>query len=237
MLKSAVHWMLIVGAIADLILLLRIVGLKLHRLYVFITLDAVLGLLFDATGWWLGWDSREYARVYFYSRFLYAAVVQAVAWDVFEEISLRSAKVRRIAALRLRAGLISTALLAIFLLFMLNADSTEGQDGLYFIGTLLWASSCVTSLLFIIKIYRTLQTDRFAIPHNTTVWTRFYQLSFGCFLVNCCLLLSGLNLTSTVSGALDIVFIGFQLALVSWCVVRLRAVSQNGPATVGNEGS
>ena len=38
--------MLIVGAIADLILLLRIVGLKLHRLYVFITLDAVLGLLF-----------------------------------------------------------------------------------------------------------------------------------------------------------------------------------------------
>ena len=65
MLKIAVHWMLIVGAIADLILLLRILGLKLHRMYAFITLDAALGLLFDAAGWWLGWDSREYARVYF----------------------------------------------------------------------------------------------------------------------------------------------------------------------------
>jgi hypothetical protein len=237
MLKTAVHWMLIVGAIADFILLLRILGLKLHRLYAFITLDAALGLLFDATGWWLGWDSREYARVYFYSRFLYAAVVQAVAWDVFEEVSIRSAKVRRLAAVRLRAGLISTGLLAVFLLFVLNSDTTDGPEGLYFTGTLLWASSCVTSLLFLIKIYRTLRTEKFVIPHNTVVWARFYQFSFAFSLADSALLLSGLNLGSTASGALDVAFIAFELALVSWCVVRLQGVPQNGSAAVGSQGS
>lgn len=237
MLKNAVHWMLIAGTVADLILLLRITTLKLHRLYAFITLDAALGLLFDGVGWWLGWDSREYARVYFYSRFLYAGVLQAVAWDVFEEISTRAAKVRRLATLRLRAGLISTGLLAVFLLFVLSADSSDGPEGMYFTGTLLWGSSCLTSLLFLIRIYRMLREEKFEIPHNTTIWTRFYQLSFASSLADCALLLSGLNLNSTLSSSLDLVFISFELLLVTWCVMKLRTVSQNGPAAVGSAGT
>ena len=142
-----------------------------------------------------------------------------------------------LAAVRLRAGLISTGLLAVFLLFVLNSDTTDGPEGLYFTGTLLWASSCVTSLLFLIKIFRTLRTEKFVIPHNTVVWARFYQLSFAFSLVDAALLLSGLNLGSTASGALDVAFIGFELALVSWCVVRLQGVSQNGSAAVGSQGS
>ena len=234
MLNSAVHWMLIVATVADFILLLRIVQLKLHRFYAFITLDAALGLLFDSVGWWLGWDSREYTRVFFYSRFLYAALVQAIAWDVFEEVTSRVSKIRRVASLRLRAGLVSTGLLAVLLWFTLaSGDAAEGPEPVYFTATLLWGSSCLTSLIFMWKVSRAMSLERIERPHNTRVWTRFYWLSFSISLANCALLLTGLHLNSTASAILNLVFATFELGLVGWCVLRLRAHSQDTLTVIG----
>ena len=234
MLKTAVHWMLIVGAIADLILLLRILGLKLHRLYAFITLDAALGLLFDATGWWLGWDSREYARVYFYSRFLYAAVVQAVAWDVFEESihSLGESAATGGSAIESRIDFDRAA--CDFFAVCPEFRHHGRSRGLVFHRHAVVGEFLRDQSAFSHQDISNASNGKIVIPHNTVVWARFYQLSFACSLVDSALLFSGLNLGSTASGALDVAFIGFELALVSWCVVRLQGVPQNGSAAMGS---
>jgi hypothetical protein len=48
MLSQLNHWMQYVGVAVDALLLLRILTLKLHRSYVFITLASVLAVFFDA---------------------------------------------------------------------------------------------------------------------------------------------------------------------------------------------
>ena len=64
MLNQILYWMLIAGTAADVILLLRLVTLKLHRVYVFIALDCSLGVLFDAVSLWYGWDSPAAVAVF-----------------------------------------------------------------------------------------------------------------------------------------------------------------------------
>ena len=103
MLNQILNWMLIAGTVADIVLLLRLVTLKLHRVYVFIALDCSLGVLFDAVALWFGWDSPDAFAVFQYSRLLYAAVIPMIAWDVFEELVTRQSAARQIAATHLRA--------------------------------------------------------------------------------------------------------------------------------------
>src|SRR5579875_1216112 len=101
MLNQVNHWMDFVGTAVDCALLLRILLLRLHRTYLFITLAAVLAVFFDGILLWLGPDSREFSRVFIYSRFLYIVVFPAAAWDVFEEAKGPVASLRRLGMRRL----------------------------------------------------------------------------------------------------------------------------------------
>src|SRR5689334_22339281 len=110
MLNQVNHWIEIVAVAADAVLLLRVLSLKLHRTYVFITLACVLSLFFDGIQLWLGSESQEMSRVFFYSRFLYALLFPLVVWDVFEEVKSHIGRFRKLAVARLVSGLMLAGL-------------------------------------------------------------------------------------------------------------------------------
>ena len=70
MLDQVTHWIEIASAAVDGLLLLRVLQLKLQRIYVFITLACVLSLFFDGVSIWLGTQSREAGMAFLYSRFV-----------------------------------------------------------------------------------------------------------------------------------------------------------------------
>ncbi len=104
-----------VGTVAEGLLVCRILGLKLHRMYAFLTLFCVLNFFFDVVSWWLGWKSQETARVAMYSLFLFAALSPFASWDVFEEVKPQASKLMRLQAVRLVSGLLITAIFGLVL--------------------------------------------------------------------------------------------------------------------------
>src|SRR3982751_582503 len=97
MLHQASHWTEIAGIAVSALLLCRVLALRLHRVYLFITLVCLLDLLFGGIELWLGDRSQASSRIFLYSRFVYAFVYPMVAWDVFEEMKAQVGKLRRLA--------------------------------------------------------------------------------------------------------------------------------------------
>lgn len=232
MLNQTIHWMQIVGTAADAILLWRVVALKLHRVYAFIALYCVLELFFDVAAWWLGWQSDESARVYFYSRFLYAALFPAMAWDLFEEIKSQITKLRRLPAARLISGLFVTAIFACLMFATMEDKDFNGSSGLVdLVGVFLWAGSCSASLVFVWTLYRAIRVQKIELPNNTSVWLIFFMLTLVLAILECGVILFGFKLNSLQQDIVTLVFLCFDLALTAWCIIRLKAVPSHGTAT------
>jgi hypothetical protein len=232
MLNHAIHWLQIVGTLADALLLGRVLALKLHRVYVFIALYCVLEVLFDVAAWWLGWQSEASTRVYFYSRFLYAALFPAMAWEVFEEIKSQVAKLRRVPTARLISGLFVTALFACLMLATLQDKDFNGTSGLVdLVGVFLWAGSCSASLVFAWTLYRAVRAQKIELPNNTAVWLTFFMLTLLRAMLECGVILFGFKLSSAQQDVVVLVFLCFDLALTGWCILRLKAVPSQGTAT------
>jgi hypothetical protein len=232
MLNQTIHWLQIVGTFADALLLGRVLALKLHRVYAFIALYCVLEVFFDVAAWWLGWQSEASTRVYFYSRFLYAALFPAMAWDVFEEIKSKAAKLRRLPAARLISGLFVTALFACLMLATLEDKDFNGSSGLVdLVGVFLWAGSCSASLVFAWTLYKAVRAQKIELPNNTSVWLIFFMLTLLRAILECGVILFGFKLTSPQQDVVVLVFLCFDLALTGWCILRLKAVSSQGTAT------
>ena len=68
MLSQTAYWMEIAGTAVDALLLIRVLSLKLQRVYVFITLACVLELFFDALDLWFRSDTVVGPRIFIYSR-------------------------------------------------------------------------------------------------------------------------------------------------------------------------
>jgi hypothetical protein len=235
MLNETIHWMQIVGTVADGLLLWRVLALKLHRVYAFIALYCVLELFFDVAGWWLGWQSDESARVYFYSRFLYAVLFPAMAWDVFEEIKSQIAKLRRLPAARLISGLFVTGVFACLMFATLEDKDLNGRSGLVdLVGVFLWAGSCSASLVFVWTLYRAARAQKLELPNNTSVWLIFFMLTLVGAILECGVLLFGFKLNTQQQHIVTLVFLSFDLALTAWCILRLKAVPSHGTATPEN---
>jgi len=229
MLNEAIHWMQIVGTIADVLLLLRVLTLRLHRMYAFLTLYCALGVLFDAAAWWLGWQSEESSRVYFYSRFLYAALFPAMAWDVFEEIKPKLSKIRRLPAARLISGLFVTGLFACIMFATLDDKTSNGSSGVgELLGIFLWAGSCSASLVFVWTLYRSIRIEKLELPNNTSVWLVFYILTVIRAILEAALMLFGSRLSPTQSNVVVLAFQSFDLGLIAWCILRLKALPSPG---------
>lgn len=238
MLKAAIHWMQIIGTVADGLLLCRVLVLKLHRIYAYITLYCALQLLFDAAAWWAGWESQETTRMYFYSRFIYAALFPAIAWDVFEEIKSQIGRARRLPAARLISGLFVTAIFGCILLATVQVkDSSSSAGPTEIIGVFLWAGSCSASLVFAWSLYRTTHTEKIQLPNNTSVWFIFFILTLIRAILECGLILFGFELGATVSDVIILAFLCFDLTLAAWCILRLKAAPSHGAAASENVGS
>lgn len=226
MLSQVTHWMEILGTAADCLLLCRVLLLRLHRVYLFVTLGCVLALLFDVTALLLRSDAQGDFRVFLYSRFLYAVVYPLIAWDVFEEMKGQIAKLRRFAAARLASGLFFAILFGLVMGTLVdNDDASANSSMLITMSLVLWAGASTASLAFLITIHRVLRSQPVGLPPNTNTWLYFYELSFGAEALYCFLtVLNPMMRVSWMNDAIAIVFISFGVAVTGWCIMRLKAI-------------
>ncbi len=230
MLDQAIHWMLIADTVLEGLLLVRIIALKLHRVYAFITLYCALNLLFDAAKWWLGIDSPQSEKIMFYSFFVFAAVYPLVAWDVFEEIKSQVATIRRTHAPRLVSGMFVSLLVLIIFALNFDAKDENANAGLLpLTSILLFTGSITTSLAFLWFTRRSIRTQKIGTSNNTFVWTIFVIASLILSLLDCLLLLTASLLKPLLLNVLQIALISCDLVLMSWCIFKLKAVSSDVP--------
>lgn len=232
MLTQANHWLEFVATAIDVALLLRILTLKLHRTYTFITLAATLAVFLDATMLYLGSESKEFVRAFIYSRFLYGFVFPAAAWDVFEEIKTQVAKLRRLAIFRLVSSLI---LAAIFGFIIAGFAEVEDQSGGPALGPTLalviWAASSTASLALLWSMQRAIRAQHIELPRNTFVWLIFFQLSFIAEVLACLFTIAGPLLSAPIPEVLGLILSLYGVVITIWCVWKLRAL----PSDVASE--
>ncbi len=230
MLDQVNYWMDIGGTVVDGLLLLRILQLRLHRIYFFITLAAFLSLFFDGVMLWLGARSHEFVLVFFYSRFLYAFVFPAAAYDVWEESKSRIANIRRPAAFRLVSSLLIASILGLIITgFAGNDDAGEGVV-LGTFAVILWAASTTASLAFLWSVHRLTRAKNIELPSNTAVWLLFYQLSLVGEVVACVLMIIDQQFSPFVSTVLEVSLGVYEIAITLWCIWHLRALSSDVPS-------
>jgi hypothetical protein len=232
MLNQVNHWMEIVATAVDALLLLRVLSLKLHRTYVFITLACVLSAFFDGVQFWLGTESQEMNRVFIYSRFLYAGLFPLIVWDVFEEVKLNADRLRRMAVGRLLYALALSAVFG-FLFFGFSGNEEAGGAGvLSLVAVLMWAGSASASLAFLWAVGRRLRMEKMELPNNTRVWILFYELSLVAEVLTCFVLIIGALLNATATDILSTLFLLYGTVITAWCIARLRALpSDVAPAS------
>jgi hypothetical protein len=230
MLEQSTHWLEIVGTALDGLLLLRVLQLRLHRVYAFLTLACGLALFFDGVGLWLGPESEENMRVFLYSRFLYTFIYPLIAWDVFEQMSQQVGNLRKMAMGRLISGLVLTSILGL-LISSAGDDSASNGAVVGTIAIILWAGASTASLAFLFTVQRILKVQRLELPNNTFVWMRYFELSFLLEVVNCfsSLLFSFVKSTAAIS-ILNIVFLCYGIAITTWCLLRLRMIQSDVPS-------
>lgn len=224
MLSQANHWIDIAAAVIDALLLCRVLFLRLHRVYAFITLACLLDLFFDVVLLWLGTGSPESARVFLYSRFIYAFLFPAIAWDVFEEIKPQISKLRRLAMIRLISGLLLAAIFGLLVSAFADYEASAGASRVGAIAVVLWAASATASLAFLWTLHRGLRAQKIDRPNNTQVWLVFYELSFIGEVLVCFFSITAPLLHPGVVAILEMVFSAYGIAITGWCIVRLKAL-------------
>ena len=233
MLNQVIHWIQMIGAVVDGLLLLRVLTLKLHRIYAFLTLFCVVEFIFDIADWSLGWDSQATERIFFYSLFLYALLFPLMAWDVFEELPQQILRLRRAFGVRLVTGVFVSALFGLLVYATFEDRDVNGTSAVSeMTGMVLWTGSTSAGLAFVWSLYRLLRKQKIQTPHNTSVWAKFYLLSLFSSIIYFALLFFTASITELQRDIVAIGFLGFDLGLTGWCIARLRALpSQNTPAT------
>jgi hypothetical protein len=235
MLSQVNHWMDFAGTAVDCLLLLRILGLRLHKTYLFITLSAVLAVFFDAVLLRLGPDSPQFSRVFIYSRFLYVFVFPAAAWDVFEEAKGPLVNLRKLGMRRLVSSLVFAGIFG-FLLAALGAgdDANAGDARLDILAVVCWAASSTASLSFLWAMHRSARAKNWPLPKNTLVWLYFFQLSFLSEAAGCIFDIATPLMKTALVGAAQVGFELYGIAITVWCVARLRSRTSNLPTASEN---
>src|SRR5207302_10754347 len=118
---------------------------------------------------------------------------------------------------RLLSGLVLTSILG--LLIASAGDDSPGNGAV--VGTvaiILWAGASTASLAFLFTLQRILKVQRLELPNNTFVWMRYFELSFLAEVISCfsSLVFSFVKNTEAV-GAVNIVFMCYEIAITVWC--------------------
>jgi hypothetical protein len=232
MLEQATHWLEIAATALDGLLLLRVLQLRLHRVYAFLTLACGLSLFFDSVGLWLGTTSEENARVFLYSRFLYALVYPLVAWDVFEQMADQIGKLRRMAMGRLISGLVLTFVIGLLIAGSADSgDSSSGDTTLGAVAVILWAGASTASLAFLFTLQRILSAQKLELPNNTFVWMRYFELSLLAEVISCfSTIVFSFVKSTTAIGVINIGFMCYGITITTWCLLKLRMIQSDVPS-------
>jgi hypothetical protein len=225
------HWFDFAATAIDLLLLLRVLTLKLHRTYFFIALACLLSVFFDGVALWLGPDSQENFRVFLYSRFLYAFVFPVAAWDVFEEFAPNLAKLRRLAISRTITSLVLITLFGLALSAFL-ASGSEADDSTFIktLAVFVWTGAAAASLSFLWVMHKELRTQKLAPPRNTSVWLLFYELILLGEIATCFLLqISGI-FSQMVAEILMLALMSYGMGVTLWCAIKLRSLHTESPS-------
>ncbi len=175
--KEVNHWIEILGTAVDLALLLRIGQLKLYRTYSSSPWFAFF-VFFDGVALWLGSSSAEFARVFFYSRFLYAFVFPMAAYDVWEEVKSHMGRIRKLAMFRLVSSLLVAAIFGLIIGVFASDDAAGASSAENTFAVILWSASSTASLGFLWSMHRLTRAQKVELVGNTPVWLLFFELSF-----------------------------------------------------------
>ena len=223
MLDQSIHWMEIIGTVVEGLLLVRILQLRLHQLYLFVTLYAVVNLLVDVVSLAVGSESDAAARIFFYSRFVYAVMYPLAAWDVFEQIKSHITKLRKLHIPRLASGLFLTALLGLILSMNIEDQDLKGtSSSTDFMGLFVWVGAASSSLLFTWHVFRTSRKQNVVFPRNTFVWAIYFIFTFGLAIIDCGFDVAGGLLPHTLLQVANLILISCDLSLAAWCLVNLK---------------
>ena len=240
MLTQINHWMEYAAAGVDLVLLLRVLGLRLQRTYLLLTLACLVAVIFDAAALSLVRDSPERQRVEMYADLLSAFVFPLAAWDVFEELGTSLAALRRIGIFRT-----ATSLLMITFIGVIVASSQGYDSGsLEYIGTLtLFVStgSATACLTFLWSMRRALRQQKVVLPNNTFVWMVFLALSLCAQVTQWLFLFLAETLRQPGASAfvqiIEMILVSYVMAISIWCAVKLKALPKDVPSASLNENS
>jgi hypothetical protein len=240
MLSQVIHWTEYAGAGIDLLLLLRVLGLRLQRTYVFITLVCVLTAFFDIVDLSLVRESPEWRRVVVYSELIFAFAFPVAAWDVFEELANSLNTVRRLAITRTVTSLLMISIFGLMLASL--ANSSEDPAGLAFISTVgivVWTGSASGSLAFIWAVHRAVRLQKMEPPHNTFVWMIFFELFLGAQVLAILVSLVEASLGQTSTGLFpqigDLVLNLYLMGITVWCTLKLKSLPRDLPSASLNE--
>jgi hypothetical protein len=225
------HWFDFAATAIDVLLLLRVLTLRLHKTYFFIALACLLAVFFDGIALWLGPNSEENTRVFLYSRFLYAFIFPVAAWDVFEEFAPTLAKLRRLAIARTITSLVLIALFGLALAAFIASGSEPDESA--FVQTLaifLWTGSAAASLSFLWVMHKEIRAKKLSPPHNTFVWLLFYELMLLGEIVNCFLVQISGMFSETIRQILMLVLMSYGMGVTVWCIIKLRALHSESPS-------
>lgn len=234
MLNQISHWIEYAAAVVDLVLLLRLLGLRLQRMYMFLTLACALAVIFDVADLLFG---EQAPRVQIYTEMFAACLAPLAAWDVFEEIGSAVSPLRRLAMLRTLASFI---IISFFGLAWLSSF-TEKDDptGLAFPLALTMIVSTASSagcLGFLWIMHRGMQLQKIPAKRNTLVWMTFFALLMAGQLLSWFVLMAGEFLSAPVrdnfSPIVNVVLNTYGMAITIWCAVRLRGLERDLPESV-----
>ena len=235
MLKHAIEWMQMVVTVAEALLLVRVLSLRLHRVYAYITLYCTVNILFDAVSWYLGWETRESVRISTYSLFLFALLYPLVVWDVFEESKAQIAKLRRLQTIRLVSGLTITGVFAILLGLTIEATDANGNSSMApFLGVFLLTGSASACAAFLWVIQRFVRAQKVMMAHNTAVWSLFFLIALSLEIVGCIAEIIRPFVPATAADMLAVILLSVEFALIGWCMFRLKAIPSDVPSAREN---
>lgn len=234
MLNQINRWMEYASTGVDLVLLLRVLGLRLQRTYLFLTLVCVLVVIFDVASLVY---AQEFPRVQLYSQLFLALVFPLAVWDIFEEVANSVAALRRLAILRTIAGLV---IVCFFGLFWANsvAKTDDLNDLLFLVVLALTVStgSATGCLGFLWIMRRGLRLQKIPTPRNTLVWMTFYALFLVEELASWLVLMTEETLNPAArdqfSAVASLVINSYGIVITLWCALKLRGLPKDIPSPV-----
>jgi hypothetical protein len=223
MLEHVVLWMQIFETFLEFLLLGRMLLLRMQRVYLYITLYAIVTVALDACSLIVGIDSDPGIRIFLYSRFLFILVYPLVAWDVFEEGRPDLLKLRRVHLPRMVSGIFITLLIGFASSFGIDDQDYKGTSTMSdFMGLFIWLGAASTSLLFTWNVFRTARKTSIELPHNTFVWAIFFLITFARAVIDCGFDVADSLFPHMFVQIADLVFTIFDVCLVAWCTLKLK---------------